>query len=118
MLHAMNQVLARPLVCALAHTVQCMQVVVGTGHHKLRLYDVAAKRRPALEVAFGDARVTALAAQADGARWLAVVLSACLVIPPLSAGTLSLKAAHLDYRFVQCTAKTFTCKAQSWVELA
>jgi ribosome biogenesis protein NSA1 len=44
------------------------KVVVGTGYRKLRLYDSKAGKRPQLDVAFGEARVTALAPQADGAR--------------------------------------------------
>ena len=44
------------------------QVLVGTGKHRLRLYDVRAQRRPALDVEFGSARVTALAVEPSGAR--------------------------------------------------
>ncbi len=43
------------------------RVVVGTGYHKLRLYDVRAQRRPVMEVGFGEARVTAVAPDHDGA---------------------------------------------------
>ena len=41
------------------------KVVVGTAYHKLRLYDVKS-RRPALDMEFGDAKITALAAQSNG----------------------------------------------------
>jgi len=44
------------------------QVLVGTGKHRLRLYDVRPQRRPALDVEFGSARVTALAVDPSGAR--------------------------------------------------
>jgi ribosome biogenesis protein NSA1 len=48
------------------------RLVAGTGAHKLRLYDAAAARRPQLELAFGEARITALAAEPGGARvWAA-----------------------------------------------
>jgi hypothetical protein len=40
--------------------------VTGTGYHKLQLYDVKAQQRPMFEVAWRDARITALAAQPDG----------------------------------------------------
>lgn len=43
------------------------QVFVGTGEHKLRLYDTR-QRRPAQEIPFKDAAVTALAAEQDGAN--------------------------------------------------
>ena len=36
-------------------------LLVGTGYHKLRLYDVRAGKRPQAELAFGEARITALA---------------------------------------------------------
>lgn len=41
------------------------RVVVGTAYHKLRLYDVKS-RRPALDLEFGEAKVTALAPQGNG----------------------------------------------------
>ena len=41
------------------------KVVVGTAYHKLRLYDVKS-RRPALDIEFGEAKVTALAAHTNG----------------------------------------------------
>ena len=40
-------------------------MVVGTGKHKLRVYETKA-RRPALQLAWGQARITALAAEPDG----------------------------------------------------
>ena len=43
------------------------QIVVGTGQHKVRLYDLT-QRRPKLSVDFGEARITALAAQSDGTK--------------------------------------------------
>ncbi|KAI8473720.1 MAG: quinon protein alcohol dehydrogenase-like superfamily [Monoraphidium minutum] len=47
-------------------------VVVGNAAHKLLLYDTAAGRRPQLEVAWRDARITALAADDAGERvWAA-----------------------------------------------
>lgn len=49
-----------------------MRVWTGTGHYKLRLYDTAASKRPVTEVAWGAARVTALAPEPDGGRvWVA-----------------------------------------------
>jgi len=44
------------------------RVVVGTGHHKLRLYDVTVGKRPQMDVSFGEARITALAPEPDGQR--------------------------------------------------
>lgn len=41
-------------------------VLAGTGHHKLRLYDVRAGKRPQADLSFGEARITALAPEADG----------------------------------------------------
>ena len=41
------------------------KVVVGTAYHKLRLYDVKS-RRPALDLEFGEAKITALAAEDNG----------------------------------------------------
>lgn len=40
-------------------------ILVGTGEHKLRLYDTR-QRRPALQVEFGDTLVTALAPEPSG----------------------------------------------------
>lgn len=42
-------------------------VLAGTGYHKLRLYDTRAGKRPQAELAFGEARITALAPEPDGA---------------------------------------------------
>lgn len=48
------------------------KVWVGTGYHKIRLYDSTAGKRPQLELSFGDARITALAPEPDGQRcWVA-----------------------------------------------
>lgn len=41
------------------------KIVVGTAYHKLRIYDVKSKR-PAVDMQFGEAKVTALAPQSDG----------------------------------------------------
>lgn len=41
------------------------KLFVGTGHHKLRLYDVA-QARPLLNVEFGEGRLTSLAPCSDG----------------------------------------------------
>lgn len=41
------------------------KVVVGTAYHKLRVYDVKSKR-PALDMQFGEAKITALAPQSNG----------------------------------------------------
>ena len=41
-------------------------LLVGTGYHKLRLYDVRAGKRPQAELAFGEARITALAPEPYG----------------------------------------------------
>lgn len=42
------------------------KLAVGTGEHKFRLYDTAAGKRPQLDIVFGQARVTAVAPEADG----------------------------------------------------
>ena len=47
-----------------------VQVLVGTAKHRLRLYDVRAHRRPALDLEFGDTRITSLATEPDGERSL------------------------------------------------
>ena len=52
------------------------RVLVGTGKHKLYLYDPRVGKRPQLEVSWGEARVTALAAQEDGEQ-LGFTLSHC-----------------------------------------
>lgn len=59
------------------------QIFVGTGEHKLRLYDTR-QRRPAQAIAFHDAAVTALAAECGGED----------VTPPVSA--LPHAASHLS----------------------
>lgn len=41
-------------------------VVVGTGHHQIRLYDIRAQRRPLYSQEFGDAMVTAMDVTPDG----------------------------------------------------
>ncbi|KAJ9515471.1 hypothetical protein QJQ45_016462 [Haematococcus lacustris] len=47
-------------------------VLAGTVKHKLWLYDLRAGKRPQLDLSWGEARITALAAQADGCRvWAA-----------------------------------------------
>ena len=43
------------------------QILVGTGQHKVRLHDMG-QRRPVLSVDFGEAKITALAPQSDGAH--------------------------------------------------
>ena len=43
-----------------------LQVVAGTSKHKVRLYDARHGRRPALDISFGETRITALAPEADG----------------------------------------------------
>eukprot|EP00884_Botryococcus_braunii_P019892 jgi/Botrbrau1/6587/Bobra.0189s0014.1 len=47
---------------------EARKVAVGTGYHKIRIYDVKAQRRPVLEIPFGESRVTSLAADIDGYR--------------------------------------------------
>ncbi|KAJ7565064.1 hypothetical protein O6H91_02G046100 [Diphasiastrum complanatum] len=42
------------------------KVVVGSGHHQLRLYDVGAQRRPVLTFDFGESPIRALAEDLDG----------------------------------------------------
>lgn len=44
----------------------CVQVVVGIASHKVLVYDTAMGRRPQLEVAWGDTRITSLAPQPGG----------------------------------------------------
>ena len=41
------------------------RLLVGTAFHKLRLYDLKS-RRPALDLSFGEAKITAVAPQGDG----------------------------------------------------
>ncbi|KAK9845794.1 hypothetical protein WJX81_002564 [Elliptochloris bilobata] len=64
------------------------QVIVGTGKHRLRLYDVRAQRRPALDVDFGASRITSLAVEPDGLRAWAGDASG-------NVGVLDLRAARL-----------------------
>lgn len=52
--------------CAFVPGTECRKVVVGTGHYKLRLYDLDHGRRPRIEVPWEDARVTALGMSPDG----------------------------------------------------
>jgi hypothetical protein len=40
--------------------------ISGTAHHKLRLYDVRAQKRPTLDISWRDARVTSLSAATNG----------------------------------------------------
>jgi ribosome biogenesis protein NSA1 len=48
------------------------KVWTGTGHYKLRLYDINTSKRPVTEVTWGAARITALAAEPNGDRvWAA-----------------------------------------------
>ena len=47
------------------------KLVVGTGQHRLRVYDTA-QRRPTLAVDFGEAKVTALAPESNGAPLLSL----------------------------------------------
>lgn len=59
------------------------RVAVGTGYHKVRVYDVKAQRRPVMEVSFGESRVTALTPDLDGDYFSALfrtgVLRRCAV---------------------------------------
>ncbi|KAG1673183.1 hypothetical protein FOA52_015294 [Chlamydomonas sp. UWO 241] len=48
-----------------------LRILAGTVKHKLWLYDTGVGKRPQLELAWGEARVTALAAQGPGRVWLA-----------------------------------------------
>lgn len=41
------------------------QIIVGTGQHKVRVYNLE-QRRPKLSIDFGEAKITALAPQPDG----------------------------------------------------
>ncbi len=45
---------------------ELVQVMVGTGKSKLRLYDTKHGRRPVLDLTFGQSRITSLAAEPDG----------------------------------------------------
>ena len=59
------------------------RVVVGTAYHKLRVYDIKS-RRPALEMEFGEARITAVAPESNGKPydshlWCDCTLAWCLV---------------------------------------
>ena len=48
------------------------KIVIGTGLHKFRLYDESVGKRPQIDIAFGEARITAVAPEADGSRcWVA-----------------------------------------------
>lgn len=44
---------------------QGKQIIVGTGQHKVRMYNVSQKR-PVLSVEFGESRITALAPHPGG----------------------------------------------------
>ncbi|KAK9915387.1 hypothetical protein WJX75_008542 [Coccomyxa subellipsoidea] len=51
---------------------ESLKVLVGTGKSKLRLYDTKHGRRPVLDLTFGEARITCLAAETSGKRvWVA-----------------------------------------------
>lgn len=60
------------------------RLLVGTGYHKVRLYDAEAGKRPQMDVAWGEGRVTCLALEPDGERCIARSLP-CLVLPASSA---------------------------------
>ena len=57
---------------------QCF--VCGTGHHKLRVYDARAQQRPVAEVAWRDARITALAVEHSGTRVWAANAKGCMQV--------------------------------------
>ena len=42
------------------------QVLAGTAQHKLWLYDLKVGRRPQMDIAWGEAKITALAPEPDG----------------------------------------------------
>ncbi len=49
-----------------------MRVIVACAQHKLWLYDIRAGQRPQLDLSWGDARITSLAAEPSGQRvWVA-----------------------------------------------
>ena len=52
--------------CAFVPGSGCRRIVAGTGHYKLRLYDLDHGRRPKLEVTWDEARVTAVCPAPDG----------------------------------------------------
>ena len=43
-----------------------LKVLAGTAQHKLWLYDLKAGRRPQMDLAWGEAKITALAPEPDG----------------------------------------------------
>ena len=47
---------------------QGKNIFVGTGHHKVRLYDTDVGRRPQMEFSFGESRITSLAVEEEGRR--------------------------------------------------
>lgn len=49
------------------------RIAVGTAYHKLRIYDIKSKR-PALDMKFGEAKITALAPQSNGKQVSALCL--------------------------------------------
>ena len=53
------------------------KIAVGTAYHKLRIYDVKS-RRPALDMQFGEAKVTALAPQSNGESFCFARVGACV----------------------------------------
>lgn len=57
------------------------KVAVGTAYHKLRIYDVKSKR-PALDMQFGESKVTALAPQSNGQQFLlcCAAVGACVFL--------------------------------------
>lgn len=49
------------------------RLLVGTGYHKVRLYDSAAGKRPQMELSWSEGRITALALEPDG-EWCLCLL--------------------------------------------
>lgn len=63
----------KPGCTALTHVPgsQGKKIATGTALRKLRLYDMGAQKRPVLELAWGEGRVTALAPESDHSVWAA-----------------------------------------------
>ena len=83
------------------------QVLVGTAKHRLRLYDVRAHRRPALDLEFGASRITSLAVEPEGdclfckvccahCRWFTAKLSMGCSLSRAPAGVTGLRAWAAD----------------------
>lgn len=64
------------------------QLLCGTAHHKVRLYDVEAQKRPVVQLSWLDASVTALSPTLEqGITWVANAKGFIQVPPPVTVST-------------------------------